>query len=492
MKYLKYYGLAIFLFVTILKAESQELRVLTFEEAIKLAEEQSPQALMAKHRFRASYWDNRSFVANYLPSLRLSGTTPDLSNAINRQWNSGKGEYEYIASNTISNVATLALSQNIGLTGGSIALESNLEQFYDIEKDRRQFITTPISVVLNQPLGLNSFKWEKKIEPLRYERAKKVFLTDMENVRIQATRNFFALALAQMNRQMAEINYANADENFRISKGRYDLGTQTEDELLQMQLSWLNAETSVKNSEMNLRDREIRLRSFLGFNENVKLELVLPTEVPSLQVDPQEVLDLAMQNNPDIISQQLNLLTAERTVAQARANRGLTANLRASYGLQQRDADFFNAYSDLNQQQRVRIGISVPILDWGQGRGRYRMAQSSLELAQVQSQQAITDFQQNLFLDVERFNLQATQVATAHLSDSVATRMFEVTRQRFLIGRVDVLTLNNSEQRKDSNRRDYVQALQNYWVFFYDLRSLTLYDFINRRPIETDYDRLLD
>ena len=51
---------------------------------------------------------------------------------------------------------------------------------------------------------------------------------------------------------------------YRLHKGRYDLGTIAEDELLQMQLSWLNAETARKQADMNLRDREIRLRSFPG------------------------------------------------------------------------------------------------------------------------------------------------------------------------------------------------------------------------------------
>jgi len=74
------------------------------------------------------------------------------------------------------------------------------------------------------------------------------------------------------------MNYSNSDTLYRIAKGRYQLGTIAEDELLQMQLLWLNAETATKEADMNLRDREIRLRSFLGYNENVRLELILPTE----------------------------------------------------------------------------------------------------------------------------------------------------------------------------------------------------------------------
>jgi outer membrane protein TolC len=244
---------------------------------------------------------------------------------------------------------------------------------------------------------------------------------------------------------------------------------------------------------MNLRDREIRMRSFLGFNDNVRLELILPTEVPDLQVSVQEVFDLAMQNNPDIITQELNVLQAQSTVAQARSRRVFNnSTINASFGLRNSAVDFENAYRDPSQQQRVSVGFTMPILDWGQSRGQYRMAQSSLELAEVQAQQAITDFQQSLLLDVEQFNLQSAQVATAALSDTVATRMFEVTRQRFLIGRISVLELNNADTRKDQNRRSYVNTLRDYWLYYFNMRSLTLYDFINKRPLDTDYDKLLD
>jgi outer membrane protein TolC len=119
------------------------------------------------------------------------------------------------------------------------------------------------------------------------------------------------------------------------------------------------------------------------------------------------------------------------------------------------------------------------------------MAQSSLELAQVQSKQALTDFDQNLYLDVEQFNLQSEQVAIAAKSDTVAMKMYEVTKQRFLIGKIAVLELNNADTKKDQNRRAYVQALQDYWNFFYNIRSLALYDFLNKKPLESDYEKLL-
>jgi outer membrane protein len=472
---------------------AQELKRLTLDDVIKLAEENSPMALMAKHRFRASYWQYRTFKAEYRPSLTLTGTTPYYSTAFERVWNSQDNKWDYKSTNVLRNLGSLALSQNIGLTGGTISLNSDLTLENDFERDTRNYITVPVSIGLTQPLfRYNSLRWQKKTEPLKYTAAKQTFLSNVEAVHTQAVQNFFSLALAQSNKQIAEMNYANADTLYEIAQGRYKLGTIAENELLELQLTWLNTETARKEAEMNLRDREIRLKSFLGFNENVRLELILPTEIPELQVNSQEVLDMAKANNPEILNQELTVLTAQSSVAQAKAERGLNANLMASFGTRDQDSNFDLAYKNSNQQQNIRLGITVPILDWGLGRGKYKMAQSSLELAQVTRDQALVDFEQNLILDAEQFNLQRAQVLVAAKSDTVAMRMYEVTKQRFLIGKIAILELNNADTKKDQNRRAFIQALQNYWSYFYNVRSLALYDFLNRKPLETEFEKLLE
>ena len=477
------------------KAIAQELKKLTFDEVIKLSEEQSPQSLMAKHRFRASYWQFRSYQAQFRPSLTLRGTAPNYTNGFSKEYNSTTGQYDYVPINIINSSSTLSLSQAIGLTSTTISLQAGLNHLYDFEQNStqpRQYNVSPFSINLTQPIRqYNTLKWQRKIEPVKYDAAKKTYLANIESVHMSAVQNFFSLALAQINKQIAEMNFSNSDTLYRIARGRYNLGTISEDELLQMELSYLNAQTARKEADMNLRDREIRLRSFLGFNENVRLELIIPSDIPSLQVDVKEVLDLAMANNPDLITQQINVLNAQSSVAQARASMGLNASLTASLGLSQTGSDFMTALQNPNQTQTVAVGFTVPILDWGRGRGNFKMAQSSLELAQVQAKQTLVDFQQNLFLDVEQFNLQKNQVAIAAKSDTVAMKRFEVTKQRFLIGKIAILDLNDADTRKDQNRRAYIQSLQNYWNYFYNLRNLTLFDFINRKPLGTEYEKLL-
>jgi outer membrane protein TolC len=472
---------------------SQEIKYLTLDEVVSLAAEQSPNALIAKHRFRASYWQYRTFVAEYRPALTLAGNLPDYSTAYSRVWNSVAQQWEYASTNVLQTSGNLQLAQNIGLTGGAISLFSDLTYEKNFETGGERYITAPLNVRLTQPLfRYNELRWQKKIEPLKYEEARKSYLRDIENVHMMAVQNFFSLALAQINREIAETNMQNADTLYKIALGRYNLGTIAEDELLQMELSYLNAGTAINESEMNLRDRELKLRSFLGFNQTVRLELLIPSEIPALQVEVGEVLKLAELNNPDLIALERQLVEAQSSVAQAKAEKGLNANLTASYGLRDQDPLLEMAYNQPNQQQTVRVGFTLPILDWGQGRGRFKMAQSSEELTRVQVEQSRIDFEQNLLLDVQMFNMQDDQVRIAAKSDTVAAKMFEVTKQRFLIGKIDVLDLNNADTKKDQNKRNYIQALNNYWTYYYNMRALTLFDFINRKPLETDYEKLVE
>lgn len=164
--------------LSIKSVTAQEIRKLTLSEVIKLAEDQSPLALMAKHRFRASYWQYRTYVAQYRPSLTLTGTTPDYSTAYSRVWNSQAGEWYYVSTNILQTIGSLSLLQNIGITGGTIALQSDLTLETDLDKakdqTRNRYITAPLSVRFVQPLfRYNSLGWQKKTEPLKYEAAKK-------------------------------------------------------------------------------------------------------------------------------------------------------------------------------------------------------------------------------------------------------------------------------------------------------------------------------
>ena len=467
---------------------------LTLDDVIRLAKEQSPSAIMARHRFRGSYWEYRTHVAKFRPSLTLQSVLPNFTRSIDKI-TLPDGSDDFVKRSLTNSSVEVSLTQNIAPTGGSIFMSSGLERIdnFNDKEDPVSYLSTPVSIGFRQPIkAANSFRWEKRIEPLKYEEARKDYIDAMENVSLRAVNYFFNLILAQVNLKIGQINFASNDTLYKIAQGRYNIGTIAENELLQMELALLNAGTALNEARIQLEINKFQLRSFLGFNESVNIELLIPSKIPNFEVDVQRALEEAKNNSPEIISLQRQLLEADQSVAQARAEKGLTADLFASFGLTQSDNNIPDAYRNFENQQRLQIGLEIPIVDWGLGKGRYRMAQSSQEVVRTTVQQSEIDFEQQVMLQVLQFNLQDDQVRIAAKADTIAQNRYNVTKQRFLIGKIDVTDLNIALTDKDAATRSYLSRLNNYWTYFYTIRRLTLYDFEKNMPLAEDFEKLIE
>jgi len=494
----KYSILIILIFFQILggtggSSQSTDILRLDLKDVIQIAKDQSPRAILAKHRFRGSYWEFRTHKAKFRPGLDLDATIPDLTRSIDKI-TQDDGSDAFVERSLTSYSVGASLTQNIAPTGGSIFMRSELQRIdrLNASQDRTNYLSTPVSIGIMQPIKAhNSFRWERKIEPLKYEAARKSYIEAIEDVSQRAVNSFFNLALAQVNIQIAEQNYSNNDTLYKIAQGRYNIGTIAENELLQMELAFLNAGTDLNEARIQLEINKYMLRSFLGYNENIDIELIIPVTIPELEVNVSTALEQAHANSPTIIDLQRELLEADQSVARARAEKGLTADLFATYGLTQQSAELQNVYSNTQDQERLRVGLEVPIVDWGLGKGKYRMAQSNQEVVRTNVMQAEIDFDQEIMLQVMQFNLQDDQLRIAAKADTVAQKRYSVTKQRFYIGRIDVLELNIALGEKDAATRNYLSSMKNYWSYFYNIRRLTLYDFEKMIPLEQDFESLI-
>ena len=468
---------------------AQEALELTLQQTIHHAQEKSPDAQSARHSFRSSYWNYRYYRANYLPNLTLT-SNPYLDRAINKV--TMGGSVKFVEQNLLATDLTLSLTQNVPWTGGTFFVETSAQRIDLFSDDSHSYQTSPVNIGYRQSLfGYNSLKWDRRIEPIRYREARKRYVETLELVAAAATQKFFALATAQSNYEIASTNYANADTLYMYARGRYDIGTISENEMLQLEINKLTEETNRMNARIEVDNAMQELRSYLGIQQDVELKVRIEDFVPDLQIDLNEALLLAAQNSPDIENMQRRKLESESTVSQARANAGLKADIYLRFGLTQTADRWKNAWRNPMDQQYVSLGISLPILDWGRGKGQVRVAKSNRDLVHTQVEQDKTDFDLNIRKLVKQFNLQAQRVHIAARTDATAQRRADVARRLYLLGQSTILDLNASITEKDSARRNYVTALYDYWSLYYTLRSLTLYDFGQDRPLEEDLERLI-
>ncbi|MCL4484490.1 MAG: TolC family protein, partial [Bacteroidetes bacterium] len=281
---------------------------------------------------------------------------------------------------------------------------------------------------------------------------------------------------------------------YQIGKGRYKVGTVTQDDLLNFELSLMNAKISLTRANQGLVRARSDLNSFLGLDKNTEIECVLPSAISTtLKINLDQAIEKSMANNPDILSQKQRLLEEDNKVKLTKAQNGLNADINVSAGLNQKSLMVSDAYKNPNQFQNIAlVGVSFPVVDWGKRRGQIAMAKSNREVVVNSIKQERIDFEQSIVMNVMEFNIQSDQVINSAKADTIAHMGFEVTMRRFKIGKLDVTKLNLARNDLENARRAYISSLRKYWTSYYQIRELTLFDFENGNDLTADFDKILN
>ena len=491
---MKYFFIVFLLLFTINARPQETKKLMTLDEAISVASQQSLDAFRNQNMFLASYWEFRYFKADKLPSLTLQSTPFDYNRSMQKVYNYDLNRDEYKPRQYLNSDISMLLNQNIALTGGSIFARSELGMTENLSGDKlKSYTSTPFSIGYSQALnGYNQLRWTSKIEPVKYEKAKKTFIQSKEALAIKTTRRFFDLVDAQIEVKITQTNLDNADTLYRIGQGRFKVGTVTQDELLNLELGLMNARLALNRANLELERSRADLNSLLGYEKTVKVECIIPEKLPDLIVNVPDAIQKAFENNPTILDQQQRLLEQDRRVRQARSETGLVGDLYALYGLNQNAEKLDEVYADPLERQRLRIGLNIPILDWGRRKGQLAMAESNREVARIGINQEKIDFEQNVLMNTMEFNLQGVQTKNSAKADTIARMAFDVTMQRFLIGKLDVTKLNIARNDQDQARRAYIRSLRDFWTYFYTIRQLTLFDFEKKITLSEDFDRIIN
>lgn len=461
----------------------------SLEDAIGRALEQSP-AFKRTETFKLTrYWQYRTFRAGYNPQLTVSGNAPSYNNNF-AQIIQPDGTRLFQPINQTNSLANLGLIQPIRWTGGVISANTNLNYFNDIARNASSWNGNVFSIRLDQPLyAFNRYKWDRLIEPLRFEESKREFVEELEAIAEQTASFYFDVIGAQINEQIAKFNLANNDTIFQIEKGRYNIGTTSQDKLLQVELQLLQSKQDVAQARIDIQNTSLVLRSYLGIKNDEPFVLSIPENVPVFEVNEQEALALAKKNRAAYIAFERRRIEAEREVARARGDRMGNPSLSASFGLNNTALLVNDLYVNPSQQQQVNVGFNVPIFNWGRNKATMQTAFANKKLADFEIAQDEVSADQSVITRVRQIELLRLQIEITKKSDEVARERYNVAQNRYLIGKIDITNLNIALREKDSARRSYIAALSSFWTSYFNLRRLTLFDFASKRLLYTPEEK---
>lgn len=471
-----------------LAAQLPQTYRLALPEVVALAQADAPDMQLAETRLTNNFWRYRSFLANYKPQITFEGEALPLLNRSIEPITLPDGSEDFISRSFMRNALGLSISQPIGMTGGRIYAFTGLQRL-DIFRTNNNpgsasYLSTPVQVGFVQPFfSFNPLRWDQQIEPLRYQAASRVFVQEKETVALEAARLFFDVLIAQLNLEATRKDKDNADTLLELSRGRFSVGRIAETDLLQIELSVMNADAALAAALLEQQSSTEQLRNYLGLTQAVRFELLPPDQIPDVQIDADRALSLALANRSELIEYERRAKEAEANVAQAAANDGFDLDVSLQFGLSQTAKQLGAAYRDLLDQEFLRASIRVPIADWGKARSRVEIARSNQELELMNIRRERVNFEREILLKVQQFDLLRQQVDLAERAFEVARRREDITRKRYLIGMLQVIELNQAVRELDEARRRYFAALRDFWLAYYDIRRLTLHDFLTEEPL---------
>ena len=468
-------------------------RTLNMQQVVELAQENSIASMSNRNTFASRYWSFRSYRAELLPSLTLSADLARFNRSLVALQDYQTGAISYRPNYNMNNSVNVFVSQNVPWTGGTVSLTTSLQRLDQYSPMRSTtYYAQPVYLTYSQSLwGYNRFKWSRKTEPKNYELAKRQYIESMEQVNQTAVSYFWNYVRDKEDYERAVKSFDDSKRLFEAAQTRFAMGTINRDQLMQIESSMLMDSLGLNTKKVNLRTSLNRLCSYIGYNEDTELNLIIDYDIPDVTLEYEDVLERSLQNSSFSLNQEISYIQTESSIAQAKANRGLSASIRATLGMSGSSDELNQTFVQLQDQEQIGISLSIPLIDWGLARGRVRMAEAQALTTRNQLEQSMIDKRQNLLTQVMQFNNQRSQCEISARAAQLAEESYQLALQNFGSGNMTMTQLDQLKDKRDNTLSTYVGNVASFWNYYFQIRQTTLYDYVSGTDISAEFDKLI-
>ena len=426
----------------------------------------------------------RLFVSQLKPQISLGLDAPNYSKT-SAAITQPDGTIAFQAISQLNSTLFASATQVLPSTGGTLFATSAIQRFDDLSGDFNQYNGVPIRLGISQPLfGFNPWKYDKVIQNLQQEEALKNYNLTVEQNFQTAAQLFFIVINTQQDLDIAKVNVEINEQLLTITEERFKLGKVSQDEKLQLEIELQNAKLSEAQASLQ-KDRAIAdLYVFMNKPQpREEVNCVAPKNLKTVMISDSELIENAKLNHPMVIAYLRSIKEAEKSLSQAKAENGFTADLNASVGFARGADDFKGVYQDPIQEQRFNLSVQVPILDWGRRSASIRLAEIDQELVENQFQIESRDLENTIRQELNFFNQLSQEIDLLKGILDNSQKRAEISNERYILGNIDITNLTLAQRERDQAQKNYIQTLSAHWLSYYRLRLLTGYDILKNQTI---------
>ncbi len=465
------------------EALSQQIS-LSLDEAVALAQDSTIAASEAMNASLAAYWSHQAFIAQRKPQLSFN-IAPDLR----RYYNDPTSTYLNVKNfNMLTTNASLRLEQQALGLGGNFYAQTGLYWAEFFNGSPRTFSSTPLGVgYSNDLIGFNPYRLDKEIRDAELERSGKELIYKLEQIAGTAATYYLDYLVADALYEIYRSDAESASHLYEIGREKFEIASITRNELLALQLQLLNIENQITGSRQQKEDARRALLSYLNMDDlGQELSLTIPQIPGHIDIDPEDAVTMASENNPEYLRTREEILSARQDLKKAEAQSGLQSSVDMHLGLQSYGQQFVDAYNTIRPSVLGIVTLRVPIVDHGLARNRRRSAEYALSDARDRQDDLFRNLRLDVYNALGDFNIQQELISSTQAALELADSSYRLAEELYGNGDIDINTFVLAQDRKDEAYRNYLSSLKEYWKSYYSLCGLCLYDFANGCPLTFD------
>jgi outer membrane protein len=403
--------------------EETKGKVLTMEDAIKVALDNQPLIL-------ARIGDYQAQLQNI--AIQLAPQLPQLTG----QWNGFWNQVPSSVQSPVGQTAPLSNTRNVTV--------------------QSRFLSTSATVTAQQLL------WDFGKTLAATDAARAGAKSSAEDVEIQKQETvrlvkeaYFGLALSNRLVQVNQQALDRALVNLRSAKGFFDVGTQPKSAVTRAEVDVATGQLNLIIAVNNVNIFRLTINQLMGIPINTPSEIQDNLGYVHVDFDTKSLLNEAFARRPEYRQIKARYDQADFTVKQQFRNFFPNVVAQGTYG---------SARSDMNETYSYGLQLNWTIFDGGGKIALYKQAQAQRDAAQAR----VRDTELTIWQQVEQAYVTVQQaeeaIGAAEKGVESADENFRLSQGRFDAGVANIIELTDAQLALTTAQSNVAQALAAYWI----------------------------
>jgi len=471
-----------------LRAESQEIRKLTYEDGLMIALQSSFTFKRQDLAFKSSYYNLKAQSAKLKSRANMTMYLPSFEESIKQEYNYSIDGYQFVSTNQLRFQTQMEIKQPVP-TGGYFSL--NADFYYrdqkNVEQEEKRDYFGKLFLSFSQPiLQPNELKNDIEYAEMGLTETRLKYAESKARSLSWLTGRFYEIYKLQKQIKNNEEMISQYDEACRFAEERRRAGIIDETELLTLQVDQENIKSDLVRLRASRENQEERFKLQIGLDRDINIVVIADEEFVTLNTSLEDAIDLGMQNRVEIIRSQLWLRMNEISFERIKSEGCLTGQIDVTFGYDNSEERFTNIFEEYDKSQSILFTFELPILDWG--RNKAKREEKQVEIDKIKNHQVdlsrrivreITDAFHKVEETIGRLEILRT-------SQEDAERSYNLSFEQFNNNQLPAQELRLARQRLIDTKDRYLNAYVDYQRALAELNRSTMWNFQRNQSLVTE------